>query len=147
MEQIIIKESNFDKARKLIKENSGKKIIFCGDDETNRKILEKEKINVLLLNQENRQDFQKQRNSGFNHVLAKLAKKNKVVIGINLDEIIETDKKHKAIIFGKIKQNIELCNKNKLHMEFISLKSKKDNLSLNSLALALGMPTWMLLKN
>ncbi len=147
MEQIILKENNFDKARKLIKENFGKRIIFCGEDETNRKILEKEKIDILLLNESNRQDFQKQRNSGFNHVLAKLAKKKGIKIGINLDEIIESDKKNKAIILGRVKQNIEICNKNKINMEFVSLKNKKDKIDLKSLGLSLGMPTWMILEN
>ena len=55
MEQILISEDNFDKARKQIKENQGKKIIFSSnDDELNRKVLEKENIEILLLNQEGR---------------------------------------------------------------------------------------------
>ena len=61
MEQILIQENNFEKARKLIKGNSDKKIIFSSnDDELNRKIIEKENIDVLLLNQIGRKDFQKQ---------------------------------------------------------------------------------------
>src|SRR4030043_1256693 len=93
MDTVFIHEDNFDRARKLIKENLGKKIIFSSDDdELNRKILEKEDINILLLNQAGRKDFQKQRNSGFNHIMAKLAKKKNVVIGINLDEIISDRK-------------------------------------------------------
>ena len=63
-EQILIKETNFEKARKKIKENKDSEIIFSSDDdELNRKILEKEKIKILLLNQKDRKDFQKQRNS------------------------------------------------------------------------------------
>ena len=86
---IIIEQTSFEKARKEIKKNKGKTIIFSSNnDELNRKILEKEKIDVLLLNLLNRKDYSKQRDSGFNHVLAKIAKKKGVVIGINLDEII-----------------------------------------------------------
>ena len=143
MEEIIIQEINFEKARKLIKENLLKRIIFCGDDETNRKILEKEKIQVLLLNESGKKDFQKQRNSGFNHVLAKLAKKKGITIGINLDELFESNKKEKSEIIARIRQNIKICNKNKLKMEFISLKNKKNKFELKSLGLVLGMPTWM----
>lgn len=141
---IFIEESNFDKARKKIRENSDKKIIFSGDDETNRKILEKEKIDILLLNQKERKDFQKQRNSGFNHVLAKLAKKKQVIIGINLDEIIDSNQTEKAKIISRIIQNVSLCNKNKIYMIFISKKYKKNKIDLQGLGLMLKMPTWMI---
>jgi ribonuclease P/MRP protein subunit RPP1 len=143
MEQILIHENNFDKARKLIKENKDKEIIFSSDDdELNRKILEKEEINFLLINQTGRRDFQKQRNSGFNHVLAKLAKKKNVIIGINLDEIINSEAKQKAIILSRISQNIRICNKNKLKMKFLG-KNKRNTYDLKSLGLVLGMPTNM----
>ena len=141
-DNILIKETDFMKARKKIKENKEKIIIFSSnDDELNRKILEKEKIDILLINQSNRKDFQKQRNSGFNQVLAKLAKKNNVTIGINLDEIIES--KNKSEILSRVKQNIKLCNKNKLKMKFISEKHKRNIYDLKALGLVLGMPTWM----
>jgi len=141
--QIFIRESSFESARKKIHENKGKQIIFSSnDDELNRKILEKEDINVLLLNQASRKDFQKQRNSGFNQVLAKLAKKKNIVIGINLDELINAgNKKIKSEILARIKQNIMLCNKNKLKMIFIG--QKRNIYDLKSLGLVLGMPTWM----
>jgi len=145
MEQIFIEESNFDRARKKINENNGKFIIFSSeDDELNRKILEKEKINVLLLNQKERKDFQKQRNSGLNQVLAKIAKKNNIIIGINLDELIKAEEKKKADIIARIRQNVKLCNKNKVKMKFISKSNKRNQLDLQALGLVLGMPTWMI---
>jgi len=145
MEQILIQENNFEKARKLIKENSGKKIIFSSnDDELNRKILEKEKIDVLLLNQSGKRDFHRQRDSGFNHILAKLAKKKNIAIGINLDELINSTEKEKSAILARIKQNVKICNKNKLKMKFISKNNKRDILDLKSLGLVLGMPTNMI---
>ena len=141
----IISESTFEKARKKIKEYSGGKVVFTSnDDDLNRKIIEKLKINILLINQKNRKDFAKQRNSGSNHVLAKIAKKNKIGIGINLDEIIESSKKEKSEIVARVKQNIKLCNKNKLKMEFISEKHSRNIYDLKSLGLVLGMPTWMI---
>ncbi len=142
--QILIEEKSFDKIRKQIKENKDKEIIFSSnDDELNRKILEKEPISILLLNQSHRKDFQKQRNSGLNQVLAKIAKKNKIVIGINFDEIVDSKAKQKAEIIARIKQNIKLCNKNKIGMKFVCLKEKRDVYDLKSLGLVLGMPTWM----
>ena len=142
----LINEKDFMKARKEIRKNNHKKIIFSGlDDELNRKILEKEKIDVLLLNQSGRTDKTKQRNSGLNHVLAKIARKKNVAIGINFDEIIESGKKRKADILGRVMQNVKLCNKNKLKMKFVSLKNKnKRNIyDIKSLGLVLGMPVWM----
>jgi RNase P/RNase MRP subunit p30 len=147
MEDILIKENNFDKARKLIRENRNKKIIFSSDDdELNRKILEKEDINVLLINQAGRKDFQKQRNSGLNQVLAKMAKKKNIAIGVNLDEIILSEGKERARIIARISQNIRICNKNKLKMEVIALDKKNDRnvYDLRALNLVLGMPTNML---
>lgn len=142
----IIQENDFLKARKLIRENSEKQIIFSSnDDDLNRQVLEKEKISVLLLNLSDRKDKMKQRDSGFNHVLAKEAKKKNVIIGINLDELAFQEKKSKSKIIGRLIQNIELCNKNKLNMKFISSSGKNERniYDLKSLGLVLGMPTWM----
>jgi RNase P/RNase MRP subunit p30 len=144
MEQNIILEKKFEKIKKQISE--GKINVFTSDDdELNRKVLEKLDINVLLLNQEKRKDFQKQRNSGFNQVLAKIAKKKNIAIGINLDEIIENRGRKKAEILARIRQNIKLCNKNKLRMKFISPSEKhaRDKRDLKALGLVLGMSTSM----
>jgi len=143
--KIVIQEDNFDRARKLIQKNSGKGIIFSSEDEeVNKKVLEKENIEILLLNQSGRKDSHKQRNSGFNHVMAKLAKKKGVIIGINLDEVIKSGEKEKAAIIARIKQNIKICNKNKLKMKFIYKNQKRNFHDLMALGLVLGMPTWML---
>lgn len=150
---VLIQEGDFQKIREKIRENRGKKIIFSGDnDELNKKVLEKENINVLLLTLSGRKDRLKQRDSGFNHVLARLAKKKNVVIGINFNEVINSKAEEKSKILARVRQNIKLCNKNKLKMKFISkenspklgqVKEKKDIYDLKSLGLILGMPTWM----
>jgi len=141
----LIQKTSFEKIKKQIKENSDKEIIFSSDDdELNRKVLEKLSINVLLLNQAGRKDFQKQRNSGFNQVLAKIAKKKKVAIGINLDEIISSHGKQKSNVLARVQQNIKICNKNKLKMKFVSLSKINRNIyDLKALGLILGMPTFM----
>lgn len=146
---MIINETNFEKARKQIQELKAKKekIIFTSDnDDLNRKILEKQPINFLLINLKGRRDRQKQRDSGLNQVLAKIAKQNNISIGINLDEIIESNPKEKAEILARVQQNIMLCNKNKVNMKFIT-QNKNNNRNLHdlkSLGLVLGMPTWMI---
>ena len=145
MNSILIQEKTFEKARNEIRKNLDKNVIFSSDDDNlNRKILEKEKIDIFMLLLADRKDFQKQRNSGFNHVLAKIAKKNNIIIGINLDEIINSNLKEKAKVLARVRQNIKLCNKNKLKMRFVfSDKNKRDIHDLKALGLILGMPTWM----
>ncbi len=55
MNPVFVEEENFDKARKKIRENKGREIIFTSmNDETNRKILEKENIDIFLLRQKER---------------------------------------------------------------------------------------------
>ena len=144
--QILLTETNFSRLKEEIKKNKSKTIIFSSsDDELNRKVLEKLPIHILLLSQTGRKDRFKQRDSGFNQVLAKAAKKKNAVIGINLDEIIEAEGEKKKDILARVKQNIKLCNKNKIKMNFIALReeNKRDIYDLKSLGLILGMPTWM----
>lgn len=142
----IITEKTFEKARNEIRRSKDKKIIFFSDDdELNRKVLEKERIDILLINLKGRKDFQKQRNSGFNQVLAKIAKKGNVVIGVNFDEIVQSRGKDKAEILARVRQNVKLCNKNKLKMKFIirDKKNERNPGDLRALGLVSGMPTWM----
>ncbi len=147
--QILITETNFNKLKDKVKKEKleDKTVIYSSeDDELNRKVIEKLAINILLINQTNRKDFQKQRNSGFNQVMAKIAKKGNITIGINFDEILESNSlKEKAAILSRIKQNIFLCNKNNIKMKFIIQKEKNQRniYDLKSLGLILGMPTWM----
>jgi RNase P/RNase MRP subunit p30 len=139
---VLIQEENFEKARKKIRESKGKKIVFSSkNDDLNRKILEKENIDVLLLNLASRKDRMRQRDSGFNQVLSKIAKKKDIAIAINLDELISSKSKEKSEILARIRQNIKICNKNKLKMHFFYKKNKRDKHDLRALGLVLGMPT------
>jgi len=141
-------ETNFSRLKteieKIRKKEPNSKIVFSSDnDEINRQVLEKAKIDILLLALSKRKDFSKQRNSGLNIVLANIAKKNKVSIGINLDEIDFVNKKEKSETLARIMQNVNLCKKKKIQMKFISRKNTYNPFVLKSLGLSLGMPTWM----
>ena len=141
----LIQENTFEKVRKEINSSQDKIVFTSEDDELNRKVMEKIKIDVLLISFSGRKDYQKQRNSGFNQVLARIAKKAGICIGINLDEIVESNKFNKAHLWARLEQNIKLCNKNKLKMIFVV--QKKNNMrniyDLKSLGIDSGMPTWM----
>ncbi len=141
-ERIILTEKNFNKLRDSVKKNKEKEIIFFSeDDELNRKVLEKLPINILLLKMEGRKDFLKQRNSGFNEVMARIASKNKIQIGIYLDELINSKEREKIV--SRVRQNVKLCSRKKIQMQFIFEKEKRSLVLLKSLGLVLGMPTWM----
>jgi len=145
MEQIILTEKNFSRLKELVKKNKEKEIIFTSpDDELNRKVMEKLEIQIILISLEGRKDYMKQRNSGFNQVMAKVAKKNGIVLGIDFDELIFSKDKEKII--ARLKQNIFLCNKDKVQMKFILGKEKRNSYDLKALGLSLGMPTWMVKK-
>jgi len=87
------------------------KIIVLGtSDKINRTALEHKKV-WALLDPENahkdERDYDSYRNSGFNHVLCKIAMENKKIILISLDEL--KDKKQ----LGRAIKNLKLCKKYK----------------------------------
>ena len=145
---IFLKEKNFNKLKieieKTRKTYPNSRIVFFGeDDEINRQVLEKAKIDLILITLSRRKDFSKQRNSGLNTVLVNIAKKNRIEIGIDLDELDNLNKKEKSEILARIIQNINLCKKKKVQMKFISRKKRINLFTIKSLGLSLGMPTWM----
>lgn len=145
---VFLKEKNFSRLKTNIdnirkKDKYCKIIFFCNEDEINRQALEKANIDILLLSVAGRKDFSKQRNSGLNVVLINIAKKRNIIIGINMNEIFSENKKEKAEILARIIQNINLCKKKKVQMNFILEEEVKSTPALKSLGLSLGMPTWM----
>ncbi len=113
----IINTNNINQARKQIQELKKQKkpvIIKAQDEEFNRKILEIPGIDVLFAPEvHDRIDSLKQRDSGLNEFLTKLAAKNNIKIAIDLTNLKKSDKKQKAILLSRIMQNIMLCKKAK----------------------------------
>jgi len=112
-----INTNNLNQARKQIqklKRENKEIVIQAQDNKFNRKILENPDINILLSPElHDRKDKLKQRDSGLNEVLCKLAKQNNIKIGIDLNKINKLEKKQKAIILARIIQNINLCKRTK----------------------------------
>ncbi len=137
----MITEKDFNRL-KIIAKKEGKIKVYCSDDdELNRKVIEKLPVEILLIPLENRKDFSKQRNSGFNQVMAKIAKKKGVEIGINLDELILSKEKNRII--ARVIQNIRICKKEKVGMQFVQFKNKRDLHELKAFLESLGAPNWM----
>jgi len=148
--QRLITQTEFNKLKSEVKiaNSEDKEIIYTSnDDELNRKVIEKLPIQVLLVNLSGRKDYQKQRSSGFNQVMAKVMKKKNIILGINFDEIVEAKSLYeKSKIIARIRQNVFLCKKNNVKMKFVVQKKKNERnvYDLKSLGLVLGMNTKML---
>lgn len=124
----MIKIDNVEKTKRLIKEHNGRPIIVIAqNDNYNRKMLEYGKFDVLLgVEKGIRKDSLRQNDSGFNHVLAKIAAKNRIALGIDVSEISNLNKRQKAELLEKIKQNIKLCRKSNVRIKLINYKDGKD---------------------
>ena len=135
----MINTLNLEQARKLIKMEKKPIIVKAQNNEFNRKILEYGNFNVLLsIESSEKKDSLNQLESGLNHVLAKIAAKNKISIGIDLKEISNLDKKDKGIRLARIKQNIKICRKANARLKILNIK---DEISAISFLLSLGAST------
>ena len=146
---MIIDTDNLNDARKKIeiKAKEGSKVIVKGmDDSFNRKILENKKVNILLSPEHGyKKDKLKQRDSGLNHILCRIAQQNSISIGIDFQEILnkrDEGKKQLAEHLARIMQNIKLCRKSKVKMILMNTAGR-DNYGLRALLSTLGMPTDM----
>jgi len=138
----IINTLSLDKTRKEIQELKKQKkqvIVLAQDDEFNRKILEIKDVDILLSPElHDRKDKLKQRDSGLNEVLCKIASKNNIKIGLEINKIRKTKDKNRAIILARIMQNIKLCKKAGTELVLLGKYNKKDAFSL---LLTLGCST------
>jgi RNase P/RNase MRP subunit p30 len=140
----MISTSNFQQAKDQIKKEIQSKIkliiVKSQNQEFDRKILEYGKFDILLspeLNQE--RDKIKYLNSGFNHVLAEIAAKNKIALGVDVSALNSIkDKKIKAQKLSRIIQNIKVCRKAKCS---IALVNYKDKINAFNFLISLGAST------
>ncbi len=128
----MINISNIDEARKHIqqlKKENKKVIVVAKDDEFNRKILENKDVDMILGLELYRKDKLKQRDSGLNEYLCKLAKENNIEIAIDLEKIKNLPEKEKAETLSRIIQNIELCKRTKTKIVLLNNNKKQDIIS------------------
>ncbi|MEK6873073.1 MAG: hypothetical protein AABW90_03615 [Nanoarchaeota archaeon] len=110
----MITTTNINEARKQIQglKKEGKQVIIqAQNDEFNRKILENKDVDIIVGLEFDRKDFLKQRNSGLNEILCKLAKENDIKIGVDISKVRRLDKLKKAKVLARMRQNIFLCRK------------------------------------
>lgn len=118
----MINNQKIEEVKRLLKKEQSPRIVMAQDDEFNRKILEHGKFDILLsIEGGTRKNKIRQEDSGLNHVLSKIAAKNNISIGIELEEIANLQSKEKASRLAKIIQNVKICRKSKTK---IAIKSK-----------------------
>lgn len=141
----IISTSNISEAQKLIqkakKESKCSIIVHAKKTEFNRKMIEYGKFDILLSPEkhtEKHRDAARQLDSGLNEIMARIAEKNKIAIGIDLEEIKELEKKEKALRLMRIAQNLKVCRKTKTKL---AVHAKSDKRDVASLLINLGAST------
>lgn len=140
----MINTSNLNHTRKEIQrlKAEGKIVVVrAQDDDFNRKMFESSDVRVVVgLEMHDRSDYLKQRDSGLNEILCRLAKKNGIKIGIELKKIVKLSPKDKAIVLSRIMQNIRLCRRVGVRMVIIDSESfgKED---LGGFMISLGAST------
>ena len=144
---ILIKTSNVELLRRMIDKvaNHFSFVLVLGtNDQINRIALEHKKVSALVSPECGReQDYIHYRNSGLNQVLCKIAKTNGKIIIINFRDVLFKKEQEKAVLLGRIAQNVVLCRKYKVKVRIGSFASKKEELrdvsSLRSFCIAIGM--------
>lgn len=112
----IINSQNIEKTKQLIKSSKPPITLQAQGYEFNRKLLEYGKFQILLNPKQ------------LNHILAKIAAKNKISIGFDLSKL-PADKKEKAQFISQLIQTIKTCRKSKTQIKLLNSKDKKDAFS------------------
>ena len=112
-------------------------VVLAQDDGFNRKIFENKDVDMIVGLEFNKKDGLKQRASGLNEVLCKLAKANDVKIGVDIGKISKLSKMEKALVLARVRQNIELCKR--VGVKLVPLDSSKQEVM--SFFLSLGGST------
>jgi RNase P/RNase MRP subunit p30 len=85
--------------------------------DADRQVLEQGAADVLFdLERSQPKDYMHQRGAGLNHILCALAAKNNVAIAFNFASILAATGAERAVILGRMMQNIVLCKKYKVRM-------------------------------
>ncbi|MEI6058436.1 MAG: hypothetical protein WCP89_01570 [archaeon] len=133
----------------LKQKNIKKKIATFGRDNVfNRRALETLKINFLISperefggeRESKRKDTLKQRDSGLNHVIAKIAKDKDISMVIDIDDLSSIqDRKQKAKRLSRIIQNIKISRRAGCKILVWSLSGEMGKKELEAFGFSIGM--------
>jgi len=132
----MINTKNINEARKEIqklKRTNDQVVVHAQDDDFNRKIFEIKDVDMVVGLELNGHDRLKQRDSGMNEVIAKLAKKNKIVIGVEVSKIKGLSALEKGKALGRLRQNVKLCKRTETRIVVLNAGSKEASGLITSL--------------
>jgi RNase P/RNase MRP subunit p30 len=111
--EVKIKFGILAKSSEIQKAKNKADLVLYECDEDARHVIEKFKPDIIF-NFENssRKDFIHHRNSGMNHIIAKLMCDKGVKLGVSFANLLESGKRD--VLIGRIKQNLRLCKKYKV---------------------------------
>ena len=122
----MIDTDNLEQAKRQIKREKPPIVVKAQNGAFNRKILEYGRFDILTsVESKEQKTTLRQIDSGFNHVLATIAKKNQISLGIDLMEIRRLNLEDKADRLAKIMQNISLCKKEGVQLRALNYKDKR----------------------
>lgn len=119
-------------------------LVKSSDSASDRRVFEQGAADILFaLESSSTRDFIHHRGSGLNHVSAKLAQQKGVAIGFSFSSILSANSDRRALLLGRISQNIRLARKYKFKTVIASFSSDPWHMRsprlLHSLFTTLGM--------
>jgi RNase P/RNase MRP subunit p30 len=146
---LIETNGNEKEARRIVetiksKSKNAKIAVYGFSDEFNRRAIETLKINYLVSPENNiGKDNLKQRDSGFDHVMAEAAKKKNIQVIEDLTWLNSLKGKSKAIAISRVIQNIVTCRKSKIDLKFATFAKNDSELldekQMKAIGFSLGM--------
>ncbi len=106
-------------------------LVRGSDLNLNRKAVETPEVDILL-----HPEFER-RDSGFNHIMAKLAAKNNIAIELNFRDILLSSKNTRAHIIHNMMKNVKLCKK--YHVPIIICSGAMSHLQLKDPKILISM--------
>ncbi len=140
-------EASEKEARRIIDslKKFGKKIgVVGGNNVFNRRVVESLRVDYLVSPERGvKKDSLKQRDSGINHVVAKLAREKNILIVIDFNEIRKLKGKENALRLSRLIQNVKICRKAGAGIRIASFGSREsevvDELGRRAFGVSLGM--------
>lgn len=119
-------------------------LMRCSSPKDIRPILEQHRPDLILnLESVSRKDFIHHRASGLNQVHASLLTKNDIVAGFSFSSLLNKKPQEKAVLLGRLSQNISFARKYRFPLFIGSFASEPFHLrpyqDLKSFAISLGM--------
>lgn len=103
--------------------------VIVESSEKNQHTIEKYKPSLIFnLETSSKEDRTHYRFSNLNQVICKLCKNNNTTIGISFSNVLKSKPKRRAVLIGRIAQNIRLCKKYSVELSIFSFANRPSEL-------------------